>query len=152
MVMRKVQSGTIVETFSAAQAAKLAGLSLDMVNYLCRHEIVVASGSVERGRGRPRRYTYADAVLLRVVGRLLKQGVSVLGLKKSITAYRKRGLADDISAFRYFVTDGYNVYFRNSGSLEDVASGQSSFAFVLDLQATRREIDGAGKAKKRRIA
>ncbi|WP_432432825.1 MerR family transcriptional regulator [Burkholderia gladioli] len=150
--MSKVAQSPLVQFFTAAQAARLAGLSLDMVNYLGRHEIVIASGSTSRGRGRPRYYTYADVLLLRVMARLLKQGISVLGLKKSMIAYRKRGGAQDLSLFRYFVTDGRNVYLREAGSLEDVASGQSSFAFVLDLQAVRREVEGAARKKPQLIA
>jgi DNA-binding transcriptional MerR regulator len=138
--MPKTAQSQLVESFTAAQAARLSGLSLDMVNYLCRYEIVVARGSTVRGRGRPRRYIYADVLLLRVMAQLLKQGVSVLGLRKSLAAYRRRGNQPDIGSCRYFVTDGYNVFLQDDGRLEDMTSGQRAFAFVLDLEPVREAV------------
>lgn len=136
--MAKVQAPVpVIEWYSAKSAARLSGLSLDMVNYLGRHEIVVASGNEQRGRGQARKYTYSDVLLLRVMGQLLAQGVSVLGLRKSLTAYRKRGSEPDIASCRYFVTDGYNVFLQNDGRLEDLTSGQRVFAFVLEMNSIR---------------
>ena len=131
----------VIRTFRASQAARLVGLSLAMVNYLCRHEIVMPSGGGERGRGRPRLYGYADVLLLRVMAQLLVQGVSVLGLRKSLATYRAERGQLDIATCRYFVTDGYNVLLREADRLEDVTSGQQVFSFVLDLQPVRDAVD-----------
>ncbi|MFV8671606.1 MerR family transcriptional regulator [Ralstonia pseudosolanacearum] len=133
-------STTTIEFFTAEQSARLAGLSLDMVNYLCRHEIVVARGNTVRGRGQARRYLYADVLMLRVMAQLLKQGVSVLGLRKSLAAYRKRKGSLDVDSCRYFVTDGYNVFLQDGGRFEDLASGQRVFAFVLDMEVVRNAV------------
>lgn len=139
--MSKVAQGPLIESFTAAQAARLAGLSLDMVNYLCRHEIVISSGSSRHGRGVARKYLYDDVVLLRVMAQLLAQGMSVLRLRKGLAAFRKRCGNGKIASSRYFLTDGYNVYLQDEGNLEDIASGQRVFAFVLELQAIRNAVD-----------
>ena len=139
--MAKAQPSVgIAEHFSARAAARLSGLTVDMVNYLCRHEIVVASGSKARGRGTARKYTFADILLLRVLAQLLGQGVSVLGLRKSLAVYRKRAGQADLASCRYFVTDGYNVYLQDEGRLENLTSGQQAFAFVLDMQPIRKKV------------
>ena len=148
--MATTLSTSTIEAFSAEQAGRLAGLSLDMVNYLSRHEIVIARGNTSRGRGRARRYLYADVLMLRVMAQLLKQGVSVLGLRKSLSAYRKRKGSMDVDACRYFVTDGYNVFLQDDGRLEDLASGQRVFAFVLDMDAVREAV--RKEMKRARIA
>ncbi|HDR9095098.1 MerR family transcriptional regulator [Burkholderia vietnamiensis] len=136
--MRKNAQRPLVDSFSVAQAARLSGLTLSMVNYLCRYDVVVPSASGERGRGRRRAFTYRDVLLLRVLSQLLKQGVSVLGLRRSLVAYRERGASKTgIESCRYFVTDGYNVYFQDGGRLEDLSSGQRAFAFVLDMKPVR---------------
>jgi len=139
--MKNGVESPVVEFFSARRAAKLVGMTLAMVNYLCRNELVIPSGATERGRGRPRLYSYADVLLLRVMAQLLKQGVSISGLKTSLAAYRDRGEQLALATCRYFVTDGYNVLLQDVDRLEDLTSGQQVFAFVLDLQPVREAVD-----------
>jgi DNA-binding transcriptional MerR regulator len=139
--MPKFAQRHLADSFPAGQAAKLSGLTLHMLNYLSRYEVVIASGSIERGRGKRRMYTYADVLLLRVLAQLLNQGVSVLGLRNELTAYRKRsGGLPDISTGRYFVTNGYTVYLQNRGRLENLATGQQAFSFVLDMRPIREDL------------
>lgn len=112
-----------------------------MVDYLCRHGLVTPSGNDERGRGRLRRYIFADIVLLRVVAKLLNQGISVFGFRKSfLSAKQRQANVREILARKYLVTDGVRVYLQNDGVLERIDSGQTSFAFVLDLEPVRRDV------------
>ena len=132
---------TTVDWFAAEKAARHAGLTVDMVNYLCRYGIIKPSACSKRGRGCIRKYTFSDILLLRVVAKLLKNGVSVLRLRKSLIALQKRGKnTHDILSKKYVATDGYNIYFRDNDVLEILESGQMSFAFVLELSAVRKEL------------
>lgn len=139
---KSVSSLLVVDAFSAHQAAKVAGLSTYMVNYLCRHKVVEPSSVELRGRGRQRKYTYTDVLLLRVVAKLLKQGVSASRLRKSFAALQKRETeAAELLTSRFVGTDGYNVFFSDSGTLQLMESGQFVFAFVLELGALREDVD-----------
>jgi DNA-binding transcriptional MerR regulator len=132
----------LIEWHSAASAARIAGLSLDMVNYLCRNGIVAPSGGSSRGRGKVRKYVYADVLLLRLVAKLLEQEVSVLRLKKCLAALQKRsGNASMLLSKRYLVTDGRSVYFADNNSFESLESGQMAFAFVMELSSIRDDVD-----------
>lgn len=136
-------SNLLVNWHSAKAAARIAGLSIDMVNYLSRYEIVVPSGNGTRGRGAARKYTYTDLILLRVIAKLLSQGISVLRLRQSFTALQKRtGNMNNVANMKYLLTDGYNVYFSDRTALEILESGQMVFAFVLELSSLRAEVDG----------
>jgi DNA-binding transcriptional MerR regulator len=127
--------------YSPTQVARVTGLSLCMIDYLCRHEVVIPSSNLLRGRGRTRQYTFADVVLLRVVAKLLKQGISVLGLRKSfLSAKRRRSSVRELLSRRYFVTDGERIYLQDEGVIERIDTGQLSFAFVLDLVPIRGEV------------
>jgi hypothetical protein len=75
------------------------------------------------------------------MAQLLKQGVSVLGLGKSLVAYRRRGGQVDMRSCRYFVTDGSKVFFQNSSKLEALDSGQMAFAFVLEMGSVRKSLE-----------
>ena len=135
-----------VSWLPANQAARISDLSLDMVNYLCRHGYVTPSyrevgGRANRGYGVVRKYTYSDVLLLRVISRLLAQGISIKKLGKALASLQKRGKgAEELRSMRYILTDGNDVYFQNSGTLELLKSGQLAFAFVVDLQPIRKEI------------
>jgi|ERR1700735_1167560 DNA-binding transcriptional MerR regulator len=134
--------------YSLAQVTNVTGLSTYMVDYLCRNGLVTPSGNDVRGRGRPRRYTFADIVLLRVVAKLLSQGISVLGFRKSfLSAKQRRDNVREILARRYLVTDGVEVYLENRGMIERIDSGQLAFAFILDLDPIRNELSRNLKIK-----
>jgi DNA-binding transcriptional MerR regulator len=127
--------------YSPAQVAKVTGLSTYMIDYLCRTHLVTPSGNDSRGRGRVRQYTFPDIVLLRVVAKLLNQGISVLGFRKSFLSAKKRQAnVRELLARRYLVTDGVSVFLQNQGVLERIDTGQLSFAFVLDLAPIRDEV------------
>ncbi len=141
--MHNASPTSIVEAFTAKEAAKLAGLTVHMVNYLARYEIVSPSGGQRRSRGLARRYLYADLLLLRVTARLLENGISVLRLRKALEGLRQRGGATDILARRFVITDGYNLFFKDAGVAELLETGQLSFAFVVELRSLRAEMSAA---------
>lgn len=143
--MAAKSTGKISDVFSASQAAGLVGLSVDMVNYLCRNDIVIPTGGARRGRGVRRRYTFADVLVLRAVARLLEGGISVLRLKHSLVGLRQRSgtLPADILSRRYLVIDGHDVFIQDGGLLEILESGQTAFAFVLELENLRGEVRAA---------
>ncbi len=143
--MAKVRATpAVVEWYDTKDVSRISGLTAAMVNYLCRYGIVKPSGSKERGRGTARKYLYTDILLLRVIAKLLAQGISVMRLRKSLVALQKRGLhTSELVTKRYVLTDGYNLYFQNKATLEQLDSGQLTFAFVLQLTALRTEVDSS---------
>jgi DNA-binding transcriptional MerR regulator len=131
-----------IEWYDTKDVSRISGLSTAMINYLCRYGIVEPSGSKDRGRGTARKYLYADILLLRVIAKLLAQGISVMRLRKSLAALQKRGMhTSELVSRRYVLTDGYNLYFQDKATLEQLDSGQLTFAFVLQLTALRAEVD-----------
>lgn len=141
MVKKAPKNVCLEKDFPTKDAAKLSGLTIDMVNYLCRYKIVKASGDKKCGRGRARKFVYTDILLLRVIGKLLSNGISVLRLRKSLIALQKRGKNyTDILTKKYVATDGINIYFKDKGVLEIFGTGQIVFAFVLELESIREEL------------
>lgn len=138
--------------YTVRQAAHVSGLSVHMVDYLCRHQIVPPSATQESGRGRVRYYTYTDLVVLRVVAKLLDQGISVLRFRKQYQLLKSRKFdAGQLMAHRYLVTDGNNIYLKDDRAqvLERLDSGQTAFAFVMDLNPVKKAVADSLKSKKR---
>lgn len=134
---------SVIQGFPIRRAAKLSGLKPAMVDYLCRQEILIPTIPGRRGRGCPRRYSFGDVVMLRVLARLLRAGVSVSRLKvalKSLRRYHKE-ISETALPAQYLVTDGRKVYLHDKDTLRDLdGSGQTSFLFVLELSHVRSEV------------
>lgn len=140
----------IVESFTAKDAADFSGISLAMVNYLCRHRIVVPAMGRKRGRGVQRRFSFGDIVVMKAIAKLLAGGVSVYRLRKALTSLR--GQHPDITSTglpaAYLVTNGRDIFFRHkSGVLELLATGQFGFAFVVEIESVRKEAIAFAKTR-----
>lgn len=125
-------------------AARLSGLTIMMVSYLDRSDVLVPTWPKERGHGRKRRYTFGDVVMLRILASLLKSGISVARLKNALIAFRKHHpeITPKSLPSRYLVSDGIRVYLRNKKEVFETLDdeGQMTFAFVVELYRIRREV------------
>lgn len=134
---------TTEERYVAARAAKLSGLTLAMVNYLCREHIVEPSHSSKRGHGVKRWFSFGDLVALRLLARLSASGVSILRMKKALAGLRKHHPAITLTSLpaSHVVTDGTDLYLHQQGQpLERLLDGQLTFAFVVELGPLRDEV------------
>lgn len=145
----------IKKSFISAEAAKLSGMSRYMVDYLCRTGVVRPSSKPEPGRGRHRRYLFGDVVLLRSISGLLKTGLPVRRLKVAIDRVRKndfKGLTATTDIARFLITDGKDVWLRESPSvlIDLTARGQLAFAFVVDIKDAREQVLAEARKEPRR--
>lgn len=128
-------------TFGIADAAKYSGMTRNMIYYLGRAGVFKPSGSKVSGKGRPKIFTFGDVVILRVIDKLLKSGVSVKRLKKALIALRKyhAEITPRTLPGKYLLTDGTTIYFRKEGESLEVLDNnrQLAFTFVLELQSLR---------------
>lgn len=138
---------TIKSSFTLAEVAAITGHRRKMIDYLCRTGIVTPSASKHtgRGRGRWRRFTFADLLLLQTVKRLLDQGISVARLRESIK--KVRGQLSNVSQTgdlieRFIITDGKNAYFKSHKDIISLIESpdQYVFSFVVDVEITRNEV------------
>ena len=133
----------VIENFEIAEAASLSGLTRAMIDYLCREKVLVPSTRGQRGRGRPRKYSFGDVVMLRIISHLLKAGISVRRLKGALRALRHHHKDITRTSFptKYLVTDGRRVFLREKDALLDLdGSAQMSFLFVLELKQAHSEV------------
>jgi DNA-binding transcriptional MerR regulator len=139
----------ILESFGAKRAAEVCGFeSVAMLDYLQRTNIFVPAKYRPR-RGKNRRYTFRDLLVLKAISELLKNGASVSALKKSLQEFQKeKWVADQATLegpsgpLKYFIVSGNSIFFaKTSDSLYDLTkSGQLAFSFVIDLDRMHREV------------
>ena len=143
MYMSEVESH-IFQDVGIKGAAKLSGLPMTMVNYLGRTDVLVPSRPKDRKRGRARRYTLGDVVMLRILASLLESGISVARLKRGLKAFRKyhSKITPTSLPARYLVTDGLRVFLRRENqtleTLDD--EGQMAFLFVVEIGKVRAAV------------
>lgn len=137
--------------FTAAQAARLSGLTLVMLNYVCRTGIVEPSCSCKRGRGSTRHYSFGDVVALRLVAKLAGTGVQPLRLRKALQGLRELHPQFTLASMpaKYIVTDGTDLFLHNDGdAIERLRDGQMTFAFVVELHQLGADIETALRSTK----
>lgn len=133
----------VASIYSVKEAAKLAGLSVSMLDYLCRSDVIIPSASKKRGRGTARIFSFGDVVILRALSRFLRAGISVLHLRKALKGLRKRHpeITPTSLPGAFLVTDGRTIFLRQGREVvEDLIPGQLAFAFVLELRTIRHEV------------
>ncbi len=89
-----------------------------------------------------RLFSFGDIVVLRAVAKLLDGGVSVYRLRRALGALRTTHASITCARMpaAYLVTDGRDVLLRHkSGVFELLATGQFSFAFVVEMESVRKE-------------
>ena len=133
----------VLDLFSVKQTAKLSGLSVAMLNYLCRVGIAVPTSPKTTGRGRRRLYSFGEIVFLKAVARLLDAGISVKRLRGSFgdlnEKLRNIGPVPKVSG--HLVTDGKKIYFQETSvKIEELTSGQKCFAFLIELAPLQKEV------------
>jgi DNA-binding transcriptional MerR regulator len=103
-------------------------------------------------------YSFSDVVILRVIKKLLDNGVSVAGMRSAFAGLRRRHPEFSSTSLpgALLVTDGRRVFLKRSRDvLEELTSGQLAFAFVVELGAVRRyltaRIGSVRSAQKREV-
>jgi len=139
-----MNSGNKNPSVSIDQAAKLTGLSVHMITYLGRLDILKPS---IRGRGRRRLFSFNDVLFLKVVADLLSRGIEVKRLRNSLVQAKKeaeRWVSIREAPKRYLVTDGTELFVRSYGRLESkTRNGQFAFSFVMDLGTAHRSLSSS---------
>ena len=125
--------------YGAKLTADVVGITYRQLDYWARTELIVPSLEQAAGSGTRRQYSYDDLVRLRVIKRLLDNGIK-LEKVRAIFDYIRNELGVDISSAN-LVMDGPNAAIvRSQDELIDALQrGQG----VLPLSNIGREVDAA---------
>lgn len=137
-----------LDTFTRRQAKEICGFrTVAMLDYLERTGVFVAAHSKHRGKAR--KLTFRDLLVLKVLKALLDQGASVAALKKALTEFQKwrwraepSVLEDRDGGLKYVIASGDNFYMAHSAEvLVDLSNrGQLAFSFILDIDRLHRDL------------
>ena len=128
-----------IQGYSAKFTADVVGITYRQLDYWARTGLIVPSLAQAAGSGSRRQYSYDDLVRLKVINRLLDNGIK-LEKVRAIFDYIRNELGVDISSAN-LVIDGANAAIvRSQDELIDALQrGQG----VLPLSNIGREVDAA---------
>ena len=128
-----------IQGYSAKFTADVVGITYRQLDYWARTDLIVPSLAQAAGSGSRRQYSYDDLVRLKVINRLLDNGIK-LEKVRAIFDYIRNELGVDISSAN-LVIDGANAAIvRSQDELIDALQrGQG----VLPLSNIGREVDAA---------
>jgi DNA-binding transcriptional MerR regulator len=133
----------MADSFSAIEAARIAGLPYRTLDYWATTGFIVPSITEASGRGSERRYAFDDLVALRVARQLRDAGVSVQALRVVAENLQTReDFRNPLAESRLIVVGSDVLLVTDPNQILSMLRkpGQAAFAFVFDLSRTVEEI------------
>ena len=128
----------VKSSFAIHEAVVLSGFTKHMLDYLARENIYRPSLDEASVRGRRRRYSYEDLVLLRALHTICVGKGKIRHLKNTLAALREElgPIAPGQRIDRLLFVEGNELCLRTgSEGGRQLRTGQMTLAFVVDLKA-----------------
>ncbi len=105
----------VLDDFSTQTVARVTGVTPRQLDYWADTRFIVPTVQVGAGRGRVRRYGFADLVQVKVAKRLGDAGISLQKMRKAVATLRSLAPAID-SPLAHFqlISDGQEIYVAHS--------------------------------------
>jgi DNA-binding transcriptional MerR regulator len=129
------------EGYGVTLAAKASGISLSTLQRWLRSGFIKPS-MPRVGKRQEYRFSFADLVTLRTIGKLKTSGVSVQKLKKVLSTLKKIDASADLTSV-FLVSNGKEIYRREGDQLIGLLQkpGQMAFSWwFIDLGTTQQEV------------
>jgi DNA-binding transcriptional MerR regulator len=133
--------GTLFETndpaanetigYRGPTVCQIAHVSYRQLDYWTRTNLIQASVTPAAGSGSQRLYSFRDILLVKIIGQLLKAGISLQNVRKALTEIREREVSE-LASLTLF-SDGTTIYeCRSADEVVDLlAGGQGVFGIAV---------------------
>ena len=127
--------------YRAPRAAKVAGITYRQLDYWARQDYVRPSLHDANGSGSQRLYSFEDLLKLKVMKRLLDQGLSLQKTRGAIKALEDIG--EDVASSKLVLAGPRALLVHSDGEVSDLLSGQGVLALVLPMEGVVEELQAA---------
>jgi DNA-binding transcriptional MerR regulator len=130
--------------FAIHEVVALTGFTKHMLDYLARENIFAPSAAGQLPeRGRPRRYSYEDVVLLRALHAICAGKGKISHLKDSLAKFRKKmgPITPGQRLEKLLAVQGNKLCVYDGGeSTVELVSGQLTLSFIVDLSMVTQAV------------
>ncbi|MDE0118316.1 MAG: MerR family transcriptional regulator [bacterium] len=129
------------EDFSSPQTIEIIGITYRQLDYWTRTELVRSTAQKAVGSGSRRRYTYSDLLELKLIKRLLDEGIALQRVRE-VFDYLRDELGEDVASADLVISGNQSLLVRTDEQILD-ALRQGQGALYLRMEGLIEEVDAA---------
>lgn len=135
------EHGRVANDFSSPQTIEIVGITYRQLDYWTRTELVTSTAQVAEGSGSRRRYSYKDLLELKLIKRLLDEGIALQRVRE-VFDYLRDELGEDVASADLVINGNKSLLVRTDEQILD-ALRQGQGALYLRMDGLIEEVEAA---------
>ncbi len=131
----------IAKDFSSPQTIEIVGITYRQLDYWTRTGLVVSTAQEAVGSGSRRRYSYNDLLELKLIKRLLDEGIALQRVRE-VFDYLRDELGENVASADLVINGNQSLLVRTDEQILD-ALRQGQGALYLRMEGLIEEVDAA---------
>ena len=131
----------IAKDFSSLQTIEIVGITYRQLDYWTRTELVTSTAQEAVGSGSRRRYSYNDLLELKLIKRLLDEGIALQRVRE-VFDYLRDELGEEVASADLVINGNQSLLVRTDEQILD-ALRQGQGALYLRMEGLIEEVDAA---------
>ncbi|MCY3635844.1 MAG: MerR family transcriptional regulator [bacterium] len=131
----------IAKDFSSLQTIEIVGITYRQLDYWTRTGLVVSTAQEAVGSGSRRRYSYNDLLELKLIKRLLDEGIALQRVRQ-VFDYLRDELGENVASADLVINGNQSLLVRTDEQILD-ALRQGQGALYLRMEGLIEEVDAA---------
>lgn len=131
----------IAADFSSLQTIEIVGITYRQLDYWTRTGLVVSTAQKAVGSGSRRRYSYNDLLELKLIKRLLDEGIALQRVRE-VFDYLRDELGENVASADLVINGNQSLLVRTDEQILD-ALRQGQGALYLRMEGLIEEVDAA---------
>ena len=131
----------IAKDFSSLQTIEIVGITYRQLDYWTRTGLVVSTAQEAVGSGSRRRYSYNDLLELKLIKRLLDEGIALQRVRE-VFDYLRDELGEEVASADLVINGNQSLLVRTDEQILD-ALRQGQGALYLRMEGLIEEVDAA---------
>ena len=133
--------GQLASDFSSPQTIEIIGISYRQLDYWTRTGLVRSTAQSAVGSGSRRRYSYSDLLELKLIKRLLDEGIALQRVRE-VFDYLREELGEDVASADLVINGNKSLLVRTDEQILD-ALRQGQGALYLRMDGLAEEVEAA---------
>ncbi|MYH72596.1 MAG: MerR family transcriptional regulator [Acidimicrobiia bacterium] len=131
----------IAKDFSSPQTIEIVGITYRQLDYWTRTGLVTSTAQEAVGSGSRRRYSYNDLLELKLIKRLLDEGIALQRVRE-VFDYLRDELGEEVASADLVINGNQSLLVRTDEQILD-ALRQGQGALYLRMEGLIEEVDAA---------